>query len=57
MAIVAAGEWTHLTKTSGDVWEGKATLDQHRNKNVKVTLNARFGDDESKYATLLEWVV
>ncbi|PVD30459.1 hypothetical protein C0Q70_09725 [Pomacea canaliculata] len=57
VAIVAAGEWTHLTKTSGDVWEGKATLDQHRNKNVKVTLNARFGDDESKYATLLEWVV
>eukprot|EP00916_Digyalum_oweni_P015461 GHVL01025308.1.p1 GENE.GHVL01025308.1~~GHVL01025308.1.p1 ORF type:complete len:225 (+),score=5.00 GHVL01025308.1:80-754(+) len=57
VAVVAAGEWSQLKKTTGDIWEGTASLDQHRNKNVKVTLNASFGDDDTKFATLLEYVV
>lgn len=57
VAVVAAGEWFPLKKGSGEVWEGNAALDKHRNKNVKVTLNACFGDDESKYATLLEYLL
>ncbi|KAK7110915.1 uncharacterized protein [Littorina saxatilis] len=57
VAVVAAGEWSQLKKTTGDIWEGTASLDQHRNKNVKVTLNASFGDDDTKFATLLEYIV
>lgn len=57
LAIVAAGEWFPLKKGAGEVWEGNASLDKHRSKNVKVTLNACFGEDDSKFATLLEWVV
>lgn len=57
VAIVAAGEWFQLKKTSGDIFEGTASLDKHRNKNVKITLNACFGDDDTKFATLLEYVV
>lgn len=56
VAIVAAGEWTHLTK-KGENWEGTVGLSKHRGKDVKVTLNANFGPDETKYATLLEYVV
>ena len=55
--MVASGEWFHLKKTSGDIWEGNATLDKHRNKNVSVTLNACVGNDDTKFATLLEYVV
>lgn len=56
VAIVAAGEWTHLTK-KGENWEGTVGLSKHRGKDVKVTLNANFGADETKYATLLEYIV
>ncbi|XP_076460852.1 uncharacterized protein LOC143293635 [Babylonia areolata] len=59
VAVVAAGEWTQLEKAAGaaDTWEGHVSVDQHRGKGVKVTLNACFGEDESKFATLLEYVV
>jgi hypothetical protein len=56
VAIVAAGEWIHLTKV-GDNWEGTGALSKHRGKDVKVTLNANYGADETKYATLLEYVI
>ncbi|KAI8777351.1 kyphoscoliosis peptidase [Biomphalaria glabrata] len=56
VAVVAAGEWFHLTK-KGDNWEGTAALSKHRGKDVKVTLNANYGADESKYATLLEYII
>jgi len=56
VAVVAAGEWFHMTK-KGDNWEGQASLSKHRGKDVKVTLNCCLGDDETKYSTLLEYVV
>lgn len=56
VAVVCDGEWFHLTK-AGDNWECKCDLHKHRGKNVKVTLNANYGGDESKYATLLEYVI
>ena len=57
MAVVAAGEWFPLKQGGDGTWEGTASLDKHRGKDVKVTLNACMGDDETKYATLLEYVV
>lgn len=56
VAVVAAGEWFHLTK-KGDNWEGTVGLTKHRGKDVKVTVNANYGPDETKYATLLQYVV
>lgn len=56
VAVVAAGEWTHLTK-KGDNWEGTVPLSKHRGKDVKVTLNANYEGDETKFATLLEYCV
>jgi len=56
VAVVCAGEWYHLAK-KGDDWEGKADLHKHRGKDVKVTLNANYGGDETKYATLLEYII
>ncbi|KAK6185821.1 hypothetical protein SNE40_007969 [Patella caerulea] len=57
VALVANGEWTQLENKGRDMWELKTNLDQYRNKNVKVTLNANFVDDETKYATLLEYTI
>ncbi|XP_005089662.1 uncharacterized protein LOC101849508 [Aplysia californica] len=56
VAVVAAGEWFHLAK-KGDNWEGQASLSKHRGKDVKVTLNSNYGGDETKYATLLEYII
>lgn len=56
MAVVCDGEWIHLSK-EGDNFEGKAGLSKHRGKGVKVTLNANYGGDESKYSTLLEYII
>ncbi|KAL8571549.1 hypothetical protein ACOMHN_055668 [Nucella lapillus] len=57
VAVVAKEDWTHLKKGPGNIWEGCVSLDQHRNKNVKVTLNASFDEEESKFSTLLEYFV
>ena len=56
VAVVADGEWFHLEKKE-DNWEGSAALSKHRGKDVKVTINACYGADESKYSTLLEYVI
>jgi hypothetical protein len=57
VAVVADGEW-HMLELKGDAWEGKCALDSLRGKeNAKVTLNANFGPDETKYATLLEFKI
>jgi len=56
VAVVCDGEWYHLSKV-GPNWETKVDLHKHRGKNVKATLNANFGGDESKYATLLEYII
>lgn len=55
VAVVAEGEWVHLTKDANDNWDGIVPLNQFRGKGVKVTLNANFGSDETKYSTLLEY--
>lgn len=56
VAVVAAGEWFHMTK-KGDNWEGSASLSKHRGKDVKVTVNCCYGEDETKYSTLLEYKI
>jgi len=56
VAVVADGEWYHLAK-KGENWEGNAGLSKHRGSGIKVTLNANFGPDETKYATLLEYII
>jgi len=56
VAVVAEGEWFHLKK-AGENWEGNASLSKHRGKDVKVTLNANFGGDESQYSTLLQYII
>jgi len=56
VAIVCAGEWYHMTR-KGENWEVEADLHKHRGKDVKVTVNANFGEDETKYATLLEYMI
>ncbi|ESO90289.1 hypothetical protein LOTGIDRAFT_233815 [Lottia gigantea] len=55
VAVVVDGEWTHLDKKGDGVFEGKMDLDKYRNKDVKLTLNGNFEDDETKFATLLEY--
>ncbi|XP_052773696.1 uncharacterized protein LOC128212336 [Mya arenaria] len=54
VAIVADGEWIHLEK-KGNHFEGHANLEPFKGK--KVTMNANTGADESKYATMLEYVI
>lgn len=55
VAVVADGEWHHFTQ-KGDNWEASFNLDKIRGKeNAKVTLNANFGEDKTKFSTLLEY--
>lgn len=56
LAVVCDGEWIHLAK-KGENWEGNASLSKHRGSGKKVTINANFGADETKYATLLEYII
>jgi hypothetical protein len=53
VAVTARDEWTHLTSKGSDVWAGEVALEHCKGKNVDVKLNARFGDDTTKFATLL----
>ncbi|WAR22331.1 KY-like protein [Mya arenaria] len=53
-AIVADGNWSHLQKNSAALWEGRVDLDAYKGKDVKVTLNANYGED-NKFASLLEY--
>lgn len=55
VAVVVDDEWTHLENKGGPVFEGTCNLNQYRGKDKKVTLNANFGEDESKYSTMLEY--
>lgn len=50
VAAVVNEEWTQLENKNGDVWEGNVKGDAD-----KLTLNANFGGEESKYSTLLEY--
>lgn len=52
VAVVADGEWFHLEK-KGNHWESTFNLEQFKKKETKVTLNANFGPDETKYTTML----
>lgn len=57
VAVKAGDEWTHLKDQGGNLWEGDVSLQQYRNKNVTVNLNACTGDDETQFATLLQYTV
>lgn len=54
VAVVADGEWFHLEK-KGAHFEGYSNLEPFKDKKAKITLNANFGADESKYSTMLEY--
>ena len=56
VAVVADGNWSNLKGSGENVWEGRVDLEKYRGKDVKVTLNANYGDD-NKYSTLLEYKV
>ena len=57
VAVKAGDEWTHLADKGGNVWQGDVSLQQYRNKNVTVNLNACTGDDETQFATLLQYAL
>lgn len=54
VAVVAEGEWFQLEK-KGNHWEGNSNLEQFKNKDAKITVNANFGSDDSKFSTMLEY--
>ena len=60
VAVTADGDWQHL-QTDGDgdanVWEGSVSLEKHRGTDNKISLNANFGGDTTKYATLLDYTL
>ncbi|KAK6174197.1 hypothetical protein SNE40_017518 [Patella caerulea] len=59
-AVVAAtvdGDWTHLQKDCQGLWVGQLNLEKYRAKGAKVCLNANFGGDKTKFATLLEYTI
>lgn len=51
VAVTVGGNWEQLKCTGGDVWEGRADAV----RSEKLTLNANYGGDSSKFATLLEY--
>lgn len=55
VAVVADQAWTHLDRLTGSEWSGVVDVGQLYGKNVKVTLNANFGEDKTSYSTLLEY--
>ncbi|XP_041369562.1 hillarin-like [Gigantopelta aegis] len=57
VAVTVDGDWQHLQKTGeADVWEGNVSLEKIREKtDPKVSLNANYGGDQSKYAVLLDY--
>jgi len=54
VAIVCDGEWFQLEK-KGAHFEGKANLEPFKDKSPKITLNANFGPDETKFSTMLQY--
>lgn len=54
VAVVADGDWYHFEKV-GNHWEATITLDKYRGQNKKVTLNANFVEDDTKFASLLKY--
>ncbi|KAK3095952.1 hypothetical protein FSP39_021272 [Pinctada imbricata] len=51
VAVTVNETWTQLSNKGGDTWEGNVAIAA----NARVTLNANYGGDESKYSTLLEY--
>lgn len=54
VAVVVEGEWFQLEK-KGNHFEGHSNLEPFKNESPKITLNANFGPDESKFSTMLEY--
>jgi len=56
VAVVADGKWYHFEKKGGEVFETVMDLDHLRAKDdAKLTLNANYVRDETKYCTLLQY--
>ena len=51
VAVTVNEQWTQLSKKGEMTWEGNVPIA----KDARVTLNANYGGDESKYSTLLEY--
>lgn len=55
-AVVVDGSWSHLEKSASGLWAGVVNLEQYKGKDMKVTLNANYGEDKS-FSTMLEYRV
>lgn len=56
VAVVVDNDWTPLVlHPDSGVWEGDIHIEPTSQGGIKVVLVASFGDDQSKYATLLEY--
>ncbi|XP_041349278.1 kyphoscoliosis peptidase-like [Gigantopelta aegis] len=55
VAVTSDGEWQHLDTEGDDVWQGNVSLEKYRGTDSKISLNANFGGDTTKYATLLDY--
>lgn len=56
VAVVADGDWYQFER-KGNHWEACISLDKYRGKDKKVTLNANFSPDDTKFATLLQYKI
>lgn len=54
VAVVVNNDWTPLNHNENGVWEGDIHIETAQGE-TKAVLVASFGDDQSKYATLLEY--
>lgn len=51
VAATVGDSWTQLENKGSNNWEGRVSAA----KGERLTLNANYGGDSSKYATLLEY--
>ena len=58
VAVTLEGDWQHLQRSNHDIWQGNVSLERAKaNLNAKVSLNANYGGDQSKYAVLLDYTL
>ncbi|ESO97033.1 hypothetical protein LOTGIDRAFT_231774 [Lottia gigantea] len=55
VAATVEGDWTHLERDAQGLWAGQLNLDKFKQTGCKVCLNANYGGDKTKFATLLEY--
>ena len=55
VAVVVGGEWTHLERKQGGVWDGAVYFQAGWGKESTAALTANYGSDMASYNTLLEY--